>query len=72
MSTSVPLAGLFAVMALSCLVGCSTGIRPLESLLQLDGVEISVLRENPFTKPFREAAAKSGSTWSYYGAPPPK
>lgn len=47
-------------------------LHPVEALLQLTGVDVSVMRRNPFTQEFREAASRSRSTWNYYGAPRPK
>lgn len=44
-----------------------TEIDDVDSLLELVGVEISVLGRNPFTATFRERAESSGSTWRYYG-----
>lgn len=41
-------------------------IEPLESLLELDGVEIGVAGRSPFDPAFKKAALKSGSSWNFY------
>lgn len=45
-------------------------INPLDALLELTDVGISVTGRNPFTQQFRDAASRSRSTWTYYGAAP--
>lgn len=46
--------------------GCPQ-IEPIESLLKLDTVTVSVLGRNPFNAAFRVQAEQSAATWTYYG-----
>lgn len=43
-------------------------IEPLESLLKLGDVTVSVLGRNPFRPEFRSSAATGAATWTYYGS----